>query len=213
MLNIYVEKKQFFLGAILFSIAHAIMMTSYPELSYEISWDNDNFNFNDSSTVRGTITFKNDSFFCAIQDISCKSNRVDKILESVPNSLKNIAMNETMEYLTLKNERGLCEKVATTAMWGIDKEIKIFNDRFEDFLNNGGYFIGALFESLDKQIEYLVNYYEMNELQVKLMLDIYNLRINNSKLILERKYKDILESMGDIEESIVSFEEIGVKFL
>ncbi|MGG4154302.1 hypothetical protein [Peribacillus muralis] len=49
-------------GCILASIAHAIMVTEYPDFFYEHSWDDNNYNVQDGQGTRGTISFK-DNFF------------------------------------------------------------------------------------------------------------------------------------------------------
>src|SRR5690348_9136227 len=51
------QRENLWEGCILASIAHAIMVAHYPELSNEQSWDDINYNIQDSSGARGTITF------------------------------------------------------------------------------------------------------------------------------------------------------------
>jgi hypothetical protein len=46
------EREQLWEGCILASIAHAIMVAHYPELSYKKSWDDFNYNMQDSPGVR-----------------------------------------------------------------------------------------------------------------------------------------------------------------
>lgn len=55
-------------GCILASIAHAIMVAHYPELSYEHSWDGDNYSVVDDEGGRGTVSFKRDYFVAAFRN-------------------------------------------------------------------------------------------------------------------------------------------------
>lgn len=57
-----VTKNDIYIGCLIASISHAIMTNVYPELSYEQSWDGANYSIQNSSGMRGTITFEND--FC-----------------------------------------------------------------------------------------------------------------------------------------------------
>jgi len=59
-------------GCILASIAHAIMVSHYPEFSNEHSWDGINYSVQDTSGTRGTITFHSEycvGAFCNIKKI------------------------------------------------------------------------------------------------------------------------------------------------
>ena len=51
------DRNQLWEGCILASIAHAIMVAHYPDISHEQSWDGFNYSVQDSSGTRGTITF------------------------------------------------------------------------------------------------------------------------------------------------------------
>lgn len=67
-LNSQFNKNNLWSGCILASIAHAIMVAHYPELSYEHSWDEDNYSIVDDSGGRGTITFKENYFVGAFRN-------------------------------------------------------------------------------------------------------------------------------------------------
>ncbi|MEK4700189.1 hypothetical protein MKX47_11380 [Solibacillus sp. FSL R7-0668] len=68
ILNSQLNKNNLWSGCILASVAHAIMVAHYPELSYEHSWDGDNYSVVDDSGGRGTITFKDNYFVGAFRN-------------------------------------------------------------------------------------------------------------------------------------------------
>ena len=63
-----ITKTVIFKGSLIASISHAIMTNVYPEFSYEQSWDGANCFIQDSSGIRGTITFETDYCVGAIRN-------------------------------------------------------------------------------------------------------------------------------------------------
>ena len=97
-------------GCILASIAHAIMVAHYPELSYEQSWDGYNYNIQDSAGIKGTITFTNNICVAAFRNdnsirASINIKNAINYFNFAPDSIINIALSETLEYL-LDNVNG-----------------------------------------------------------------------------------------------------------
>ena len=66
--TIQLEKERLWKGCMLASIAHAIMVAYYPEVSNEHSWDGINYSIQDSAGARGTITFSQDYFVAVFRD-------------------------------------------------------------------------------------------------------------------------------------------------
>jgi len=98
-----VTKNQLFRGSILSSIAHAIMTNTYPELSYEQSWDGCNFSMNDGNGIRGTITFLENQCIGAIRNESGNivygHEAILSLIKSFPLELSCIAQTDTLQYL------------------------------------------------------------------------------------------------------------------
>jgi hypothetical protein len=73
------ERKQLWEGCILASIAHAIMVAHYPELSNEQSWDGFNYNVQDSSGTRATITFHPNCLVAAFRNEYSERDYIDAL--------------------------------------------------------------------------------------------------------------------------------------
>ncbi len=203
-------------GCMLASIAHAIMVAHYPELSNEHSWDGINYSIQDGEGTRGTITF--DIEYCIGVFRNENSDRM-KIIHNAKEyfvgateEIVNLAENEALQYILEKVGDKLIP-IITTSFWG-DRE-KIFTvDSTEEIYNNGAFLLERQLLDLDTSIESWVEYYDMSEQQCDLLRSIFNRKIN-------RKSEDVVLSRYDIqqigsdnieglEQSKISFEEIGI---
>lgn len=131
------NKEQLWKGSMLVSIAHAIMVSHYPDRSNENSWDGINYNIQNSAGTRGTITFHEE--FCVGDFRNNYSNRVD-LVESgdnakeyfigAPKKVIDTAKEETLQYL-LDGDEDNIYPVITTAFGGDEKGLFTIDSLFE----------------------------------------------------------------------------------
>ncbi|MGL5694609.1 MAG: hypothetical protein ACRCXA_11065 [Peptostreptococcaceae bacterium] len=210
---------QLWKGCMLASIAHAIMVAHYPELSYEHSWDGINYNVQDGEGTRGTITFS--SKYCVGAFRNDDSDRVDNVNDikkakkyfgQAPIEIINIAESDTLQYL-LDDIDGKEEPIITTALWGVEN--KIFSmDSDEDMYHNGLFLLENQLMDFESAIESWVEYYDMSFQQRELLKIIFDLKINQKSeaIVLGKDYIHQIgtDDIEGLEESRISFEEIGI---
>lgn len=212
-------REQVWRGSILASIAHAIMVAHFPEISNEHSWDDTNYSVQDSSGTRGTITFH--SKYCVGAFRNEHSSRITsgevsatQYLKGAPLPVIQLAEEEALQYL-LDTINGDVTPVITTAFWGVENHL-FMNDEYELMIENGGFILEAQVLEISAAIGYWIDYYEMNEQQVILMNSIYERKVSNPEAIitLSRSEVDMIGTTDKegLTESEISFEEIGVNF-
>lgn len=216
IINNQLNKNNIWNGCILASIAHAIMAAQYPELSYEHSWDGENYNIVDGSGGRGTITFKDKYLVGAFRNENFTRTDIPAAIDlfmGAPKEVLEIAKNETLEYLLEEDEDGTASPSVTTAFWGDNDSITSI-DSIVKIVQGGGYLLERQFMESDSAFESWRDYYEMTSEQVELLKSIYDRKVNNSdeNITLTKKEIEIVgaESPEGLSESMASFEEIGV---
>jgi len=206
-------------GCMLASIAHAIMVAHYPELSNEHSWDGINYNVQDSAGIRGTITFHPE--FCVAAFCNDNSDRittdtftnVSEYFKGAPQEIVKLAEEEALQYL-LHNVNGKTIPVITTAFWGSKNEL-FTGDSFDLMMQNGAVLLERQLMDSDLSIKAWKEYYDMSERQVDLLKLIFMQKIANPKDIISISKKEV-EMIGaneeeGLNESRESFEEIGIE--
>lgn len=211
-------KQQLWEGCMLATIAHAIMVAHYPELSNEHSWDGMNYSVQDSEGVRGTITFSKNYYLGAFRDDNSKRlAKKDELIKytayfsKAPQNIKQLAKQETLQYLLVKVD-GRINPLITTAFWG-NKEEAISRDKYDDFVHNGGFLIKKQVMDWKKGIDSWREYYDMTQQQCDLLKIIYDKKIiQSNKIIKLNKYEISMIQADDegLDESRTSFGEIGV---
>ncbi|MDD2377025.1 MAG: hypothetical protein PHD15_05735 [Clostridia bacterium] len=213
------KKEQLKRGCILSSIAHAIMITRYPDLVNEHSWDGINYNIQDSAGTRGTITFDLEYCIAAFRmDSSKRINSSEKIKQSneyfigAPNKIIELAESETLQYL-LENVNGVPIPIITTAFWSEGE--KLFTvDSFNDMYENGGFLLKRQLMDVDKAIESWKEYYDMSARQSELLRKIFERKIANfdKLIVLTASEIEMIESSNQVglEESKNSFKELNI---
>ncbi|AEV67536.1 hypothetical protein [Acetivibrio clariflavus] len=212
-------KNQLWKGCILASIAHAIMVAHYPELSNEHSWDGMNYSVQDSSGTRGTITFHPQYCIGAFRNehssrILGDATNYIKYFQSASDEIVKLAEAETLQYLLDKVDEKILP-VITTAFWGYEN--KLFTiDSFEDMWQNGGFLLERQISDFNSAVNGWIEYYDMSDVQVSLLKSIYVRKIANpkDKIILSKDEIDMIESREPegLKESKISFEEINITF-
>lgn len=213
------KREQLWRGCILASIAHAIMVAHYPELSNEQSWDGINYNIQDGEGARGTITFHSE--FCVGAFRNDNSDRIrlinnvnqaEEYFAGAPNEIVNLGEREALQYL-LENVEGKAVPIITTAFWGIGQRLFTM-DHFEDMYQNGGFLLERQTMDSDRAIELWVEYYDMSSKQCELLKTIFNRKVNEREegILLSRDDTQLIgaEDADGSEESRASFEEMGI---
>lgn len=203
-------------GCILASIAHAIMVAHYPDLSNEHSWDGINYNIQDSDGSRGTITF--DSEYCIGAFRNDNSDRIEIINDAknyfldAPKEVIAIAESETLQYL-LENLDGNIVPNITTAFWGFGNNI-FTKDSLEEMYAKGGFLLEKQLMDLSSSIEYWVEYYDMSQKQCDLLKKIFDKKINSKSENIILSQEDVIKigtsNIEGLKESRISFGEIGI---
>ncbi|MBG9796343.1 hypothetical protein O0555_08315 [Brevibacillus laterosporus] len=216
ILNNQLNKNNLWNGCILASVAHAIMVAHYPELSYEHSWDGKNYSVVDGSGGRGTITFNEKYVVGAFRNENINRTEFPTAMDfftGAPHEILELAKNETLEYLLEEDEDGMSSPSITTAFWG-DNDTITSIDNFVRLIQYGGYLLERQFMEHESAIESWRDYYEMTTEQVDLLKSIYARKVNNPDVNITLTKRDIemigAESPEGLSESMTSFEEIGI---
>jgi hypothetical protein len=213
------KREQLWRGCLVASIAHAIMVAHYPELSNEHSWDGMNYSIQDGEGTRATITFHPEFCVSAFRDDS--SDRIKAInnvkqakeyFKGAPQEIVSVGETETLQYL-LENVGGKVVPIITTAFWGIGQRL-VATDSFEEMYQNGGFLLERQVMEFNKSIESWGEYYDMSSKQCELLKTIFNRKINGGEeeILLS---KDDIQLIGTddtegLEESRISFKEMGI---
>lgn len=213
--NIGWNIEQLWKGCILAGIAHAIMVSHYPCIENEHSWDGINYSVQDSEGQRGTITFYKSHCVAAFRnDYSERAKNelsIEHFFSGASEEIINIARTETLQYL-LDEVNGEIKPHITTAFWGKDKLYS--NDNFDVMLNNGGSLLKYQVLKSDISMKAWQEYYEMSEEQVQLLKTIYRRKLDNPAnpiMLLAQEVKMIGEDYEDgLKESKNAFEEMNI---
>ncbi|MGE7945243.1 hypothetical protein [Lysinibacillus sp. NPDC093688] len=210
------QREHLWEGCILASIAHAIMVAHYPELSNEQSWDDINYNVQDSSGARGTITFNLNYVVGAFRNEFSEREYIDALdyFNGAPKEVNQLAVNETLQYL-LNEIDGDTVPVITTAFW--EGDVGTYsNDSFEDFIENGGFLIESQAKDIETAINEWKEYYDMSDSQINLLHSIFERKISNPSgeiILMESEIKMIQSDDEEgLNESRISFAELGIKW-
>lgn len=219
--RILLGKEQLWKGCMLASIAHAIMVAHYPEISNEHSWDGLNYSVQDSEGARGTVTFSKNYYVAVFRDdTSERLNKKNSMYEykryfnGAPNDIIELANREALQYLLQKvNENTV--PLITTAFWGNETKA-LSNDTFEEIQNNGGFLIKRQILNLEDAFNLWKEYYNMTERQYNLLRDIYKRKIEepNQLLLMSKEEINMIGTDDEegLEESKTSFSEIGIEW-
>ena len=207
-------KEDMFNGCLIASIAHAIMTNVYPDLSYEQSWDGINYSIQNSTGLRGTITFESHYCIGAIRDdksvIISSGVDIQNHLSCFPQNIKNKAYEETLQYLLLERQ-GVISPCITSIFWADDTALH-FEKRYIENLKRDI----ILFENLMLPKEIAINkwkkYYGMDSNNTKLLNDLYQIKKENliSKISLNEEQNKHIPGAFINNECIESFKELNI---
>jgi hypothetical protein len=209
-------------GCMLASIAHAIMVAHYPELSHEQSWDGTNYSVQNSAGTRGGVTFKNEHCVAAFRNDNSErlNNTVghtdaSNYFEGANSEILLLAESDTLQYL-LDCVDGEVKPVVTTAFWGHAGSLFSI-DTSSEMLKNGGNLLARQMMDVGSAINSWKEYYGMTEKLVLLLKSIYAQKIENPEELIRLSEMEIdmigIADEDGLNECKTSFEEINIKWI
>lgn len=219
LIALTLKRDQLWRGCVLASIAHAIMVAHYPELSHEQSWDGINYSIQDSEASRGTITFHSEYLVAAFRnDKSKRITEISKIRKAeeyfigAPNDVLKLAKTEALQYL-LSNIDGNTIPLITTAFWGTGGYIFSVDSQSE-MLKNGCDLIERQLLDIKEAVDAWKDYYDMSKEQVDLLESVFKRKVAQplGEIVLLKSEVAMIGSTEQegLDESRASFEEIKI---
>lgn len=214
-LALKITNKQIVSGCLISSIAHAIMMNEYPDLSYELSWDGDNYS-KLFERYRMTISIKEDYCVGAIRNDEFRGvsqQEIDALINEsdFPPQAIDLLKSETLEYVLMNSEDGRVIPVVTSLYYcNTERLLIIANDK--ESLTADVEALAPFIASMEQQVEYWKDYYEMSEENVVLLLDLFKTKSErfHAPICLTDTQKKMLPGEDINEECIISFAEMNI---
>ena len=210
------NKTDIFRGSLIASIMHAIMTNKYPDLSYEQSWDESNYSIQNSSGLRGTITFCSEFCIGAIRNdnysVTNSEYEIQQYMNGFPLNVIQKANEETLQYLLL-NKNGIIVPCVTSVFWADENNIH-FEKRFIENIKRDFSLLEDILLPEEEAIDKWINYYEMNSDAIQLFNEIYQFKTRDfaAKLILSEKQKKLIPGASINSECIESLMELNICF-
>lgn len=215
------NRKKLWEGCILTTIAHAIMVGEYPELSNEHSWDGINYSVQDSCGCRGTITFHDRYLIAVFQDMNnkkkiekCIKEGAFRMLDIKQKQIEDIAREEALQYV-LEDVNGKTIPLITTGFWGVEDEI-FSKEKYQRIEEDGAYIIENHIKRFDENMQGLIEYYDISDELVNLVESIYSRKmmcpdriiplLENEKNLLLKTYE------SNLDECKQSLKEVNIYF-
>lgn len=169
------RKDRLWQGCILASIAHSIFIATNVELANEQSWDGRNYNIQDTMGSVGTVTFTNDDVIGAFFDphspnnASSSSRNYDfrTFLSQMPDGLRQIAVEDTLQYL-LQDYHGSIVPMLTTTFWS-DGGVLVSAEPWDRVLENGAHLIQVQLSETDVAVQQWAAHYGLSDPQQALL--------------------------------------------
>lgn len=207
------SRTKLFSGCLLSSIAHAIMTNRYPLLSFEQSWDGNNFS-KQTNDSRMTVSFEEDFCVGAIRCNHLPRWYGDDIYHSLkkiqsPNEVLSLLNREALEYM-LDYKDGIVMPVVSSIFWCNHERLFLIPSNqkvaYEDY---SILFVYAL--SLEEQFTYWKDYYDMDDRHTKLLRILFEKKLlhGHSVVYLTDFEKDMLPGFGVNQECVESLAELN----
>lgn len=210
--------ERFWRACVLNWLTHALMLTHYPMLSHEHSWDGINYSVQNSGGKRGTITFADDGIcIAAFRDDNCDRDfsgvEALQFFNHAPQEVIDIASTETLQYL-LNTVNGEDIPVITSAFWTNSYEI-FSNSSYYEMLHDGANLLRFQLMDYDNAIVALKAEYELTEKQLWLITHLYERKISNpdQQIVLTNSEVDMLGtsiSVQGMEEAKEVLQELDI---
>lgn len=209
-----ITSKQLLRGCIRSAIAHAIMVNCYPELSYEQSWDGNNFSVQDGGGRRGTITFLDDCCVGAVRNEIGKQimgfDAIDKYMRFFPDVIQTTAKTETLQYL-LVNRNGAAIPSITSLFWCDDAHLYVCQECEKSFREDIS-LLETCFLPLELATKALVDYYNMDHAAYCLFrwLCVQKGDSLAKKIVLSAEHKKMFPGMGMHDACVEALSELNI---
>ena len=210
-----VSNKQLFSGCLLASVAHAITTNEYPELSYEQSWDGDNYS-RQSEEYRMTVSFKDDYCVGVIRNDEFEgfSRRTirELLMESeFPTEAIELLQTDALEYVLLQDEDGVAVPVVTSLLYGNAESLTVISNDGET-LKEDMKALAPHIAPVERQIEYWREYGDMSDSQIALLKDLHTVKLKEFHTVIHMsdEQKKMLSGEEIDEECVTSFAEINI---
>lgn len=208
-------KKILYRNCILSSISHAIMTNVYPELSYEQSWDGNNFSFQNGNGIRGTFSFYDHYCIGALRndfyEIAYGETKIKKMMNNFPNDLIDIAFSETLQYLLVNFNKKAIPAV-TSMFWCDDRQFSSTETKANSLQRDIENL--PMFMDENKCFETCKLYYEMDSNSLELLNFLFKQKIKNyhKQIFLDSSKKKLFPGKSINFECLKSLEELGIYF-
>lgn len=209
-----ITKDNIFRGCLFASIAHAVMTNIYPEFSYEQSWDGLNYSIQNSSGLRGTITFENDYCVGAVRNDELSyivgENCIREYMDSFPLNVANKATEEALQYLLLEYG-GIVGPCITSVFWADSTTIH-YDESCSDNIQKDFTLFDFLFQPEEKMLDFWAEYYDMDSNTVELINDLYLMKEKDffSEIKLSEEQKMLIPGCFINDECIESLKELNI---
>lgn len=203
-----------FQGCLLASIAHAIMTNVYPELSHEQSWDGKNYSIQDSSGIRGTITFEADYCIGAIRnensDFIAGSECIEKYMKCFPPNIIQKAHEETLQYLLLE-EAGSITPYVSSIFWADDRTVH-FEKKYANCIKRDLVLLQNILLPERKAVRAWKEYYDMDSESIELLYNLYEIKLHDfyETFFLTEKQKQYIPGNFINDTCVESLRELNI---
>jgi hypothetical protein len=223
-MNEFPEQRLLWPGAMVASIAHAVFVCRYPDLSNEQSWDGANYNVQDSAGSRATIAFSNERFVgvffserSARNPFHSKSTyNLDHFLKDLPPDLQSLAHDEALQYM-LQEFKGDTIPIITAAFWGNGKSDRIAAaESWSGVFENGAFLVQNQLVEVESAIQHWKSDFDLRPEEVELVKLLFDRKKTQSRSVIEmndverRLWQEIAKGQDGVEASRESFAELGI---
>ncbi|MCA9007559.1 MAG: hypothetical protein KDA70_19965 [Planctomycetaceae bacterium] len=220
----YPEPHLLWPGAILGSIAHALIVARYPDLAHEQSWDENNYCVQDSAGSRGTVAFSEKRFVAVFFSENSVRNPfnsnipydIQRFLAGLPDELATLAHQEALQYV-LQEYDGTASPVITSAFWGDAKQAEVgAAEAWEDVFQNGAFLIKNQMLPQDEALAAWHSEYELSDEETAFVKSLFLRKLSQpqTQLVLTTSELSLLKSLSQdeqgLEASRESFLEINI---
>jgi hypothetical protein len=191
------------------------MTNEYPDLSYEQSWDRDNYS-KQSEEYRMTVSFKDDYCVGVIRNDEFRGGSqqtIHALLQEsdFPTEAVDLLKAEALEYVLLEDEDGVAVPVVTSLLYGNAEGLTVISDDGET-LKGDMEALALHIAPMEQQIEYWNDYYEMTDEHMALLTALYRAKSEkfHSIIRLTDAQKKMLPGEEIVGECVTSFAEINI---
>ncbi len=173
----FTSEDEFYKKCIYASIAHAIMIGKYDLLTDEISWDGNNYLFQNMEGIRGVFSFSDKLVVCGLQNeeqyIEGLSQISEKMLDLNNNELFFFVVEEILPYFLVDDSNTPC---VTTIFWS-ENGLFFAEQSEESIMKDSNNILLPYLYEFDDIKKYWRDYYEADEEQMNLINSLFENRI------------------------------------